>query len=92
MMVSAAARAAVIAILGAASCTAAGPRSPELMARCAQMHALWARYAQDYVQFQSGQRAQAEVALHQCQNGHYDRGLRELERLLRRESIAVPPE
>jgi hypothetical protein len=84
--------AAAIAILGGSSCTTAGPQSPKLMARCRQMHALWVRDAQDYAFHQAGQRAQAELALYECQNGQYDSGLRELERLLRRELVPVPPE
>ncbi|MBS0523759.1 MAG: hypothetical protein JSS04_08995 [Proteobacteria bacterium] len=39
---------------------------------------------------QTGQRAQAEWALSRCQAGDFDRGLAELERLLRRDLISLP--
>ena len=85
---------AAVAILGASTsgCTTAAPQSPKLMARCTQMYALWVRYCQDFILFQSGQRAQAELALHQCQNGQYESGLQQLERILKRDRIAIPPE
>lgn len=86
---------ATVALLSAlvlGGCAAAGSQAPELMARCTQLYLLWARYGPHLTFHHSGQRTQAELALHDCENGHFDRGLAELERLLRRERIPVPPE
>jgi hypothetical protein len=69
---------------------AAAERSPQLFSRCLQMHALWTRYETANCPNQSGQRAQAEWALYRCQRGDFDRGLGELERLLRRNLIELP--
>jgi hypothetical protein len=70
---------------------AAAERSPQLFSRCLQMHALWTKYETANCPNQTGQRAQAEWALSRCQRGDFDRGLPELERLLRRDLIALPP-
>lgn len=82
---------AMVSMLFAGIWATAEPRSPMLMARCTQMHALWARYAQNYVLHHTGQRARAELALYDCQSGRYKLGLNEAERLLRREKISLPP-
>lgn len=64
--------------------------SPELMGRCQRLYQLWARYETAHCPNQTGQRALAEWALSQCQAGNYSRGLAELEKLLRRDLIAIP--
>lgn len=77
-------------IILVSACTAREHRSPELFARCVEMHRLWTRYETEHCPNTTGQRAQAEWALSRCQVGDYDRGLAELERLLRRNLIPVP--
>lgn len=84
---------AMVALLAAASaCSSAPPPSPKPMARCTRLYALWFRYEQDASRLHTGQRARAELALYDCQNGKYEPGIAELERLLRRGQIPVPPE
>ena len=60
-------------------------------ARCAESFRLWSRYETAHCPNQSGQRAQAEWAFYRCQQDDFDRGLLELERLLRRDLIHIPP-
>jgi len=48
------------------------------------------RYETEHCPNQTGQRAQAEWALYRCQVSDFDRGLAELERLLRRDLIPLP--
>jgi hypothetical protein len=74
----------------AGACTSAATRSPEKLSRCLQMYQLWMRYETAHCPNQTGQRAQAEWALSRCQVGDFDRGLAELERLLRRDLISIP--
>lgn len=83
------ARAALVAT--ATACTSAPPASPELMARCTQLYMLWARYEQHITFHHTGQRARAELALEDCRYGRYETGLQELEKLLRRGRIPIPP-
>lgn len=78
--------------LASAACTSTPPASPRLMARCGQFYALWFRYEQHVTFHHSGQRAQAELALDDCQHGRYDAGLRQLEKMLRRGLLPIPPE
>ncbi len=78
-------------VAAVSGCAQEGAKSPELLNRCAQLHRLWTRYETSNTINLSGQRAQAELALHHCQRGEFDRGLKELERLLRRDLIAFPP-
>lgn len=80
----------ILLVAGATPDAAAAARSPESFARCLRMHLLWQRYETANCPNQSGQRAQAEWALYRCQQADFDRGLPELERLLRRNLIAVP--
>ena len=79
--------AAFLAVVSARG--AAPPPSPKLMARCAQLYAIWFRYEQHPTYHHTGQRARAEVALYDCQKGNYEPGIRELERLLRRGGFTV---
>lgn len=81
----------VLFVAAAFGCVAANAGSPELLKRCVESHRLWTRYETANCPNQTGQRAQAEWALYRCQRGDFDRGLRELERLLRRDLIALPP-
>lgn len=80
-------------LLGAAlcGCETEGSKSPELMDRCYQMYRLWARYESSNGVNHNGQRARAELALYDCQRGYFDRGFQELERILRRDLIPIPP-
>lgn len=81
----------VILIAAVSGCAQEGAKSPELLKRCTELHRLWLRYETSHTINFSGQRAQAELALHHCQRGEFDRGLKELERLLRRDLIPFPP-
>jgi hypothetical protein len=81
---------AVLLLTIASECAAAGERSPPLLGRCFEMHRLWSRYETANCPNQTGQRAQAEWALYRCLQGDFDRGLGELERLLRRDLICIP--
>lgn len=77
--------------IAAAACTSAPPASPQLMARCTQLYGLWVRYEPVLTLMHTGQKARVELALLDCQNGRYDAGIQELERILRRGRIPVPP-
>lgn len=72
------------------ACNSNTTRSPEQLSRCFQMYQLWARYETEHCPNTTGQRAQAEWALSRCQVGDYERGLAELDRLLRRDLIRIP--
>jgi hypothetical protein len=76
--------------LAASGCSGASTRSPELLSRCFQFYRLWMRYETAHCPNQTGQRAQAEWAGYRCELGDFDRGLGELERLLRRDLISIP--
>lgn len=75
--------ASIVSVLAVVSCTSK-PASPALMARCSQLYNVWWTYLQDPVFFGVAQKAQAELALYDCQQGKYDEGIATLEELLRR--------
>lgn len=82
-------------IAGTVGCSTAGPprtvssSSPELKAHCRELYGLWMRYnSRDHNH--SGEQAQAELALSDCQRGYFDTGLAELEHLLREDEIPFP--
>lgn len=54
-------------------CHSAPPPSPSptQMAHCAHVYGVWLRYLQAFVDH-SGERAQAERMMHDCQNSRYD--------------------
>ena len=81
------------AILLAASAlpsAAVSGRSPELFEHCVKMFQLWQRYETWHCPNPTGQRAQAEWAIHRCWVADFGRGLPELTRLLRRDLIPLP--
>jgi hypothetical protein len=80
------------AIAVSAACSSAPPPSPGLLAHCTKLYMLWVRYGQHATFHHTGQRARAEFALDSCQHGRYQPGLQELEELLRRNRIPVPPQ
>lgn len=80
---------AALALL-AAACSAP-PASPAKLERCTKLHATWMRYGQHITFHHTGQQARAELALQDCRQGRYDRGMAELEELLRRGRIPAPP-
>jgi len=65
-------------------------KSPEAFNRCFAMYKLWNRYETAHCPNQTGQRAQAEWAIHNCEQDDFQRGLEELQRLLRRDLIEEP--
>lgn len=86
------ATAAFAFILGTAGCSTAGllgpasAPSPEVAVRCRELYGLWMRYnSRDHNL--SGEHAQAELALSNCQRGDVDTGLVELEHLLQEDEI-----
>lgn len=74
----------------AAACASAPPASPQLMARCTQLYALWVRYEPVLTLIHTGQKVHVELAMVDCQNGQYEVGLQELEKILRRGRIPIP--
>jgi hypothetical protein len=71
---------------------AEGSQAPaDLMARCKRLYGMWARYQQPNVMVQSSQGALAEGGLTDCQHGHFDTGIAELEHLLKNERIPFSP-
>jgi hypothetical protein len=73
------------------ACSSAPPPSPELLARCTKMHRLWMKYeAAENPSFHP-QHATVDLALHRCQRGRYDEGIPQLEKVLRRDLIPIPP-
>jgi hypothetical protein len=82
----------VLALLGLiGACSSKPPASPELMARCTKMHRLWMKYeAAENPSFHP-QRAKVDLALHRCQTGRYEEGISQLEKVLRRDLIPLPP-
>jgi predicted component of type VI protein secretion system len=74
-----------------AACSSAPPPSPQLLARCTKMHRLWMKYeAAENPSFHP-QHAPVDLALHRCQRGRYDEGISQLEKILRRDLIPIPP-
>jgi hypothetical protein len=74
-----------------AACSSAPPPSPELLARCTRMHRLWMKYeAAENPSFHP-QHARVDLALYRCQKGRYAEGIPELEKILRRDLIPLPP-
>lgn len=82
----------LIALLVTVGCTSVPPASPTLMAECAKLYGLWARYQQHPTFHHTGEKARAELALYGCQKGRYEEGIRELKRLLRAGRFALPDE
>lgn len=74
-----------------AACTSAPPASPRLMARCVQLQMLWVRYEPVLTLIHTGQKARVELAMMDCQAGRYEEGIQELEKILKRGKIPVPP-
>jgi len=77
--------------VAAVACTLAPPASPELMARCQKLQMLWVRYEPVLTLIHTGQKVRVELAMMDCQNGRYEAGIQELESILRRGKITVPP-
>lgn len=75
----------------AAACASAPPASPQLMARCTQLYALWVRYEPVLTLIHTGQKVRVELAMVDCQHGRYEAGIQELEEILRRGKIPLPP-
>lgn len=67
------------------------PPSPELLARCQRDYALWVRYHHNQYVIHTGQRAKAELALYRCQQGEYHPWIEDLEDMLRRGKVPLPP-
>jgi cytochrome c-type biogenesis protein CcmH/NrfG len=53
---------------------------------------LWFRYEQHTTLHHTGQQAQAELALDDCKQGRYDASVQQLEKMLRRGQVPIPPE
>ena len=79
----------LLASADAARAAAVAPT--KLMARCTKLYGLWFRYEQHPTYHHTGQRARAELALYGCEKGQYDAGIDELEKMLQRGRVSVPP-
>ncbi|WP_305186168.1 hypothetical protein [Reyranella sp.] len=92
-MISLASRLMACAALAATAgaCASAPPASPKLMARCTQLYALWVRYEPVLTLIHTGQKVRVELAMVDCQHGRYEAGIQELEKILRRGRIPLPP-
>lgn len=74
-----------------AACASAPPASPQLMARCTQLYALWVRYEPVLTLIHTGQKVRVELAMLDCQHGRYETGIQELGKILQRGRILIPP-
>jgi len=79
----------LLASAGAAHAAAVAPT--KLMARCTKLYGLWFPYEQHPTYHHTGQRARAELALYGREKGQYDTGIHELEKMLKRGRVSVPP-
>jgi hypothetical protein len=70
--------------------TSTSPPSPKLMARCTELYTIWWTYEQDPVFLHTGERAQAELAVYDCQNGNYEAGIQALKKLLQHGGFRIP--
>jgi hypothetical protein len=67
---------------------AEGSQAPaDMMARCKRLYGMWARYQPPDFMTQSSRGALAQGGLADCQSGHYDTGIAELEQLLKDDRI-----
>lgn len=83
---------ALLMVATAAGCgLAPPPPSPELLARCQRDFALWTRYHHNQTVIHTGQRAKAELALYRCQQGQYHPWIEDIEDMLRRGKVPLPP-
>lgn len=74
-----------------AACSAVPQTWPAQMQRCDKLYMTWVRYGQHVTFHHTGQRARAEIALEDCRAGRYGQGMGELEELLRRNRLPIPP-
>ncbi|HSH99312.1 MAG TPA: hypothetical protein VLA02_01825 [Reyranella sp.] len=66
------------------------PASPERDAYCTRLYNLYQRYHTIVTFAHDGDRARADLAIHDCAYGRYDAGEAELKKLLAREGHKVP--
>ena len=81
-----------IACVVTVSAYASAPSDSGQLARCSQLYGTWWNYEQDPVFFHTGERAQAEFALYECQQGKSDEGVHTLKDLLRHGRFTFPEE
>jgi hypothetical protein len=74
-----------------AGCAKPAGFSSSQLAYCTQLYQLYFRYHTVITYAHNGQRAQAELALHACEQGDYAAGIERLTALLARDRVAVPP-
>jgi hypothetical protein len=82
-----------LALLGLVAACGSAPLlpPPELLARCTKMHRLWMKYEVSENPSTNAQHARVDLALHRCQTGRHQEGLAQLEKILRRDLIPIPP-
>ena len=66
--------------------------APGQLARCSELYGVWWTYEQDPVFFHTGERAQAEFAVYECQQGNSTEGVRDLKDLMRHGRFTFPEE
>jgi hypothetical protein len=82
--------ACVVSAVVTTAITSTPPPSPKLMARCTELYTIWWTYEQDPVFLHTGERAKAELAVYDCQNGNYEGGIQALEKVLRHGGFRFP--
>jgi len=73
-----------------AGCARPAGFAPQQLAYCTQLHQLYFRYHTVITYAHNGQRARAELALHDCTQGDYAAGIKVLTALLTRDRVTVP--
>jgi hypothetical protein len=81
---------ACVALLVLGSLPSKAATGESSFGHCATLYGLWTRY-EPHSALHTGHKARADIALEcDCQNGRYERGTDELQKLLRRSLIPIP--
>ncbi len=72
--------------------SAAVPSNADLKARCQQLISIYDRYGASRSENSDGSRNHTRIGAEiDCQRGHYDQGIAEMETLLKQKNFDVPP-
>ena len=84
-------RSALVALAFSAALPAAAQSNADLKARCEQLTAYYDRYGVDRSENSDGARNHTRIAAGlDCEDGHYAKGISEMEALLKRKAFDVP--